>query len=78
LIRQQKLAALHSTTNTQAGTKKHEGKKGTDTHTVIEVDVLPVAEVGKRCDVPVDFALLSVDAEGEFYIFYVRTYGQFD
>lgn len=77
LVRLQKLAALHSTTNTQGGTKKHTGKKGTDTHTVIEVDVLPVAEVGKRCDVPVDFALLSVDAEGEF-VFYVRTYGKLD
>ena len=31
---------------------------------VIEVDVLPASEVAKRCDVPKDFALLSVDAEG--------------
>lgn len=55
--REQKLARLRGRDGTTGITDENGGE-------VIEVDVLPASEVAKRCDVPKDFALLSVDAEG--------------
>ena len=55
--REQKLARLQKLGDGTGITDENGGE-------VIEVDVLPASEVAKRCDVPKDFALLSVDAEG--------------
>ena len=55
--REARLARLHAT-----GTGSATGSGG-DARTV-EVDVLPAAEVARRCDIPKRFAALSVDAEG--------------